>query len=54
MFDDHHSIAHIAQAQQRIQQRLVIARVQADTGLVEDIGHAHQAAAQLAGQADAL
>ena len=36
------------------EQAVVVARMQADGRLVEDVEHADQAAADLAGQADAL
>ena len=39
---------------ERVEQPVVVARVQADRRLVEDVEHADQAAADLAGQADAL
>jgi hypothetical protein len=39
---------------QRVQQHAVVARVQADGGLVQHVAHALQVAAQLRGQADAL
>ena len=37
-----------------MEQALVVALVQADGGLVQDVEHAHQAGADLRGQADAL
>ena len=49
-----HGVAHVAQLQQRVQQRAVVARVQADGRLVQDVEHAHQPTADLAGQPDAL
>ena len=39
---------------ERVEQPVVVARVQADRRLVEDVEHADQAAADLAGQANAL
>ena len=39
---------------QRVQQDVVVARMQADGGFVEHVAHALQVAAQLGGQADAL
>ena len=41
-------------SRERVEQPLVVARVQADRRLVENVEHADQAAADLAGQADAL
>ena len=49
-----HRVAHVAQPLQRREQPVVVARVQADRRFVEDVEHADQAAADLAGQADAL
>ena len=54
VLDDQHGVAHVAQLLQRVQQAAVVALVQADARLVEDVEHAHQPAADLAGQADAL
>ena len=52
----HHDqrISQIAQALERSQELCVIALMQADGGLVQDVEHAHQAGADLRGQADAL
>src|SRR5205085_7160463 len=44
----------VAQHEKGVEQRALVASVQADTRLVEDVEHADQAAAELAGQADAL
>ena len=49
-----HRVAHVAQVGERIEQAVVIARVQADGRLVEHIEHAAQLRADLRGQADAL
>ena len=54
MLDDDHRVAEVAQAAQRHEQALVVALVQADRGLVEDVEHAGEAGADLARQADAL
>ena len=54
VLDNDHRIAEVAQMQQRIEQPLVVALVQADGGFVQHIHHAHQAGADLAGQTDAL
>ena len=52
----HHDqgVAQVAQPHQRVDQALVVALVQTDRGLVEDVEHADQAAADLGGQPDAL
>ena len=54
VFDHDDGIAQVAQALETAQQPFVIARVQADAWLVEDVEHADQAAADLACQADPL
>ena len=54
VFDEHERVAQVAQALQRAEQPGVVARVQADGRLVEDVEDAGQAAADLARQADAL
>ncbi len=54
VLDDEHGVAEVAQAGQRAQQAVVVALVQADAGLVQDVEHAHQAGADLGRQADAL
>ena len=54
VLDDDHRVALVAQLGERFQQPVVVARVQADRRLVENVEHADQAAADLAGQADAL
>ena len=52
----HHDegIAQIAETLQRGQQLVVIPLVQADGGLIQNIQHAHEAAADLGGQTDTL
>ena len=52
----HHDerIPQVAQALERGQKLGVVALVQADGGLVEDVEHAHQAGTDLRSQADAL
>src|SRR5262249_42208451 len=52
VLDDDHGIAHIPEPFQAAQQPFVVARVQADTRLIEDVEHADEAAADLAGQPD--
>src|SRR5262249_31791373 len=54
VLDDDDGVAQVAQPQQARQQGLVVAGGQADGRLVEDVQHADEAAADLAGQADAL
>ena len=54
VLDQDQRVAQVAQVLQRLQQPAVVARVQADGRLVEHVEHAGQAAADLAGQADAL
>ena len=54
VLDDDDRVAHVAQLRERVEQPVVVARVQADRRLVEDVQHADQAAADLAGQANAL
>ena len=54
VLDHDHRIADVAQMKQRVEQALVVALVQADRGFVEDVHHAHQAGADLAGQTNAL
>ncbi len=54
VLDDQYRIAEIPQVCQRCQQSPVIALVQADRGLIEDVHHADQAGADLAGQPDPL
>ena len=54
MLDDDQRVAQIAQALERLEQAGVVALVQADGGLVEDVQNAHQRRADLRGQADAL
>ena len=49
-----HRVAEVAQALQRAEQPLVVALVQADARLVEDVEHADQPGADLGGQADPL
>ena len=54
VLDDQHRVAQIAQALERLDQAVVVALVQADGGLVEDVENAAQARADLRGEADAL
>jgi hypothetical protein len=54
MLDDEHGVAEIAQALEGDEQAIIVALVEADRGLVEDVEDAGQAGADLAGEADAL
>ena len=54
VFHHHQGVALVAQALQGIQQDAVVARMQADSGLIEHVAHALQVAAQLRRQPDAL
>ena len=42
VLDDDDRVAHVAQLRERVEQPFVVARVQADRRLVEDVEHAHQ------------
>ena len=54
MLDHQHGVAEAAQALERLEQAVVVLLVEADRGLVEDVEDAREAAADLAGEADAL
>ena len=54
VLDHEHGVAEVAQALERVEQPAVVALVQADRRLVEDVEHADQARADLGRQADAL
>ena len=54
MFDDNQRIAEVAQVLERREQAVVVALVQADARLVEDVEDALQARADLRREADAL
>ena len=54
VLDHDHRIAEIAQIHERVEQALIIALVQSDGGLVEDVHDAHEAGSDLACEADAL
>ena len=54
VFDDKHGVAQIAQAFERVQQPVVVALVQADARLVQNIEHADERRADLRGEPDAL
>src|SRR5690606_41038127 len=54
VLDDDHRVAEVAQVNQRVQQPLVIALVQTDRRLVEDVHDADEPRADLAREPDAL
>ena len=54
VLDDDHRVAEVAQPHQRVDEALVVALVQADRRLVEHVEHAHQPAADLRREPDAL
>ena len=54
VLDDDHRIAQLGEPAQGRQQSIIVARVQADRRLVENIEDTHQPRADLAGQADSL
>ena len=54
VLDHDHGVAEIAQAAQRVEQQRVVALVQPDARLVEDVEHADQARADLRREPDAL
>ena len=54
VFDDDDRVAQVAEFGKRIEQTLVIARMEADRWFVENVEHADEAATDLAGEADAL
>ena len=51
---DEHGVPQVAEPDQRVQEPAVVALVQADGGLVEDVQHAHEGRADLGGEPDAL
>jgi hypothetical protein len=54
VLDDDYRVADIAQVLEGAEQAVVVALVQADGRFVEDVQHAHQAGADLAGQTNPL
>ena len=54
MFDDDDGIAHIAQMFEGVDQLLIVARMQADGGFIENVGDADKSAANLRGEAHPL
>ena len=54
VFDDQHGVAQTPEALERVDEALVVALVQTDRGLVEDVQHADETRSDLGGEADAL
>ena len=54
VLDHNDGVAQVAKLRERVEQAVVVARMQADRRFVENVQHTHQSAADLAGQADAL
>ena len=54
VLDHNDGVAQIAELRERVQQALVVARVQADAGFIEDIQHTTELRADLRGQTDTL
>ena len=54
VLDDDHRVAEVAHADHRLDEPVVVALVQADRRLVEDVEHADEARADLRRQPDAL
>jgi len=54
VLDDDHRVAPVPQVAERLDQPVVVPRVQADGGLVEDVTDPRQVRAQLGGKPDAL
>src|SRR5581483_5453150 len=54
VLDDDERVAQVAQVLERLQEPAIVARMQSNSRLIEDVEHAGEAAADLAGQADAL
>ncbi len=54
VLDDDECVAHVAQPDEGLDQPVVVALMQTDGRLVEDVQHAYESGADLGGQADAL
>ena len=54
MFDDQHAVAQVSQVTQRIDQTLVVARMQADGRFIQDIADSDQARSNARRQAYSL
>jgi hypothetical protein len=54
VLDDDERVAHVPQPDQGLDEAVVVALMQSDGGLVQDVQDAYEAGADLGGQADAL
>ena len=54
VFYNDHSIPHVAEFAESMQQLAIVTLVQADAGLIKDVQDAHEATADLTGEADSL
>ncbi len=54
VLDDDHGVAEVAEADERVDQAVVVALVEPDRRLVEHVEHADQPGADLRGEPDAL
>ena len=54
VFDDHHRVADVAEVLQRLDELVVVALVQPDRRLVQDVEHSDEPGADLAGEPDPL
>ena len=54
MLHHQYAVAQIPEMGQRLKELVIIPLMEPDAGLVQDIGHSHQAGAYLGSQTDAL
>ena len=54
VFDDDHRVSLVAEVLEAVEQQAVVARVQADRRLVEDVNHSDESATNLGREANAL
>jgi hypothetical protein len=54
VFDDDQGVAQVAEADQGLDEPLVVPLMEPDRGLVEDVEHPHQTRADLGGEPDPL
>ena len=54
MLDHNHSVAQVTQAEEGVEQAVVVSLVQSNTGFIEDVEDSHQAGADLGSETDAL
>ena len=54
MFNDEHGVAAVAEVTERLDESIVVAWVEADAWLVEDVECARKRRAELGGETDAL